>query len=67
MWSQNVSRSDAAAVLGISDIYLSTVSNDKFTNSSGSSAIMKISFLDVCSIGNITSINRLVFDSLIIL
>jgi hypothetical protein len=28
---------------------------------------MKISFLDVCSIGNITSINRLVFDSLIIL
>ena len=39
IWSHKVSNNYAAAVLGISDSYLSTVSSAKFTNSSGSSFI----------------------------
>lgn len=51
MWSHNVSNNYAAAVFGMSDSYLSTVSKAKLTNSSGSSLINAYSSFDVIKNG----------------
>lgn len=55
MWSQKASSSYAAAVFGMSDIYLSIVSRAKLTKSSGSDIIICLSDLDVEMNGKITS------------
>ena len=64
IWSQKTSSNAAAAVLGISELYLSIVSNARFTNSSGCSIIISDSYFDVAIKGNITSTKRFVLDSL---